>query len=247
MSRRSELAERVALVTGSTSGIGLEVARALGHAGMRVVLNSRCSVDAGRAAAAELPEGWYVQADIVDPAQARDLVERAAERWGRLDALVNNAGTTVRIPHADLDAVTDEVWHRILDTNVIGTWNVTRAAVPALRDSPDGSVVMVGSVAGVRPSGSSIPYAASKAAVHHMTRLLAASLGPDVRVNAVAPGLVDTPWTADWHDAHEAVRKHAPLGRVGAPADVAQAVLGLVRSSYVTGEIILVDGGMHLR
>jgi len=161
--------------------------------------------------------------------------------------LVNNAGTTVRIDHADFDSVTPEVWRRILDVNVVGSWMVTQAAIPALRASGEGCIVNMGSVAGLRPAGSSIPYAASKAALHHLTLLLANVLGPQVRVNAVAPGLIDTPWTADWNDLREGVRAMAPLQRSGVPDEVAQICLGLVRSAYVTGQVVACDGGISLR
>src|SRR5690348_3040007 len=122
-----ELREKVVLVTGSSSGIGAGVARAFAAEGARVVVNSSSSVEAGERVAAELPEAIYVRGDVSDAAQARALVEAANARWGRLDVLVNNAGTTVRIPHEDLDAVTPEVWRRILDVNVVGTWLVTQA------------------------------------------------------------------------------------------------------------------------
>jgi ketoreductase RED2 len=121
------------------------------------------------------------------------------------------------------------------------------AAVPHLRSSGNGQVVNVSSLAGERPTGSSIPYACSKAAVSHMTRLLAGSLGPDIRVNAVAPGLVDTPWTADWDAVREYVTAQAPLRRTATADDVAEVIFGLARSAYVTGEVVLVDGGLHLR
>lgn len=241
----ADLTGRVALVTGSASGIGAATARILDGAGMRVVVNSRKSADAGRALADGLAHGVYIQADIAEPDQARDLVERAAGEWGRLDVVVNNAGTTAWIPHHDLDAVTEEVWRTILDTNVVGTWNVTRAAVPLLRESPDGSVIMIGSLSGIKPGGSSIPYAVSKAAVHHLAQVLAATLGPDVRVNAIAPGLIDTPWTADWAEGHEGARRRAPLRRAGTPEEIAETVLGLVRSSYITGEVVVADGGLR--
>jgi ketoreductase RED2 len=239
---------KVALVTGSSSGIGERVAQRLAAEGMRVVVNSATSVEAGERVAASLGDrGHYERADIADPQQARSLVERAATRWGRLDLLVNNAGVTVRIPHDDLDAVTPEVWQRILGVNLAGTWEVTRAAVPHLRDSGAGVIVNVGSLAGERPLGSSIPYAVSKAGLHHMTRLLAATLGPRIRVNAVAPGLVDTPWTATWDDVRAGVKAMAPLQRSATPDDVAEVVLGLVRSDYVTGAVVVVDGGLALR
>jgi len=241
------LAGRVALVTGSSSGIGEATARRLAGQGATVVVNSSSSVEAGTRVADSLPGASYVRADIADPAEATGLVEQVLERHGRLDILVNNAGTTRVIPHADLEAATPEVWRQIFDVNVIGTWQVTVAAVPHLRAAGSGQVVNISSLAGERPTGSSIPYAASKAAVSHLTRLLANALAPDVRVNAVAPGLVDTPWTEDWGTVREFVRLQAPLQRSGSPDDVADVVLGLVHATYVTGEVILVDGGLNLR
>ncbi len=169
------------------------------------------------------------------------------ERHGRLDILVNNAGTTATIPHGDLEAASPAVWRRILEVNVIGTWQVTVAAVPHLRASGHGQVINVSSMAGERPVGSSIPYACSKAALSHMTRLLANVLGPDVRVNAVAPGLTDTPWTAEWSDIRAFVQAQAPLQRSATPEDVTEVIMALARSEYVTGEVVLVDGGLNLR
>ena len=241
------LAGQVALVTGSSSGIGEATARRLAGQGATVVVNSSSSVEAGTRVADSLPGASYVRADIADPAEATGLVEQVLERHGRLDILVNNAGTTRVIPHADLEAATPEVWRQIFDVNVIGTWQVTVAAVPHLRAAGSGQVVNISSLAGERPTGSSIPYAASKAAVSHLTRLLANALAPDVRVNAVAPGLVDTPWTEDWGTVREFVRLQAPLQRSGSTDDVADVVLGLVHATYVTGEVILVDGGLNLR
>jgi ketoreductase RED2 len=240
-------AGQVVLVTGSTSGIGAEIARRFAGSGATVVVNSVTSVDAGVALAAELPDATYVQADVADEADAVRLVEEVVAAHGRLDVLVNNAGTTAVIPHHDLEAASPEVWRRIYDTNVVGTWQVTVAAVPHLRTSGAGQVLNVSSLAGDRPVGSSIPYACSKAALSHMTRLLANTLGPDIRVNAVAPGLVDTPWTADWDVVREFVKATAPLQRSATPDDVAEMVMGLARSTYVTGQVILVDGGLSLR
>jgi ketoreductase RED2 len=234
------------LITGSSSGIGAATARRFAALGATVVVNSSTSVAAGRALADELG-GSYIQADIADGEQARRLVDGVFERNGRLDVLVNNAGTTEVIPHGDLAACTPEVWRRILDVNVVGTWQVTVAAVDHLRASGQGQVINVSSVAGERPTGSSIPYACSKAAVSHMTRLLANALGPAVRVNAVAPGLVDTPWTADWDLVREFVRTQTPLQRSASPEDVAELIVGLARATYVTGEVVLIDGGLHLR
>jgi len=236
---------KVAVVTGSSSGIGEALARRFAAEGAFVVVNSARTAAAGRAVAASLPDATYVQADIADEEQSRALVRAATERWGRLDLLVNNAGVTEVIPHRDLDAASLEVWERIFSVNVFGTWLVSRAAVPALRPV-EGSIINVTSVAGLRPTGSSIPYAASKAALNHLTRLMAKALGPEVRVNAIAPGLVDTPWTADWEDTRALVRRLAPMGRSGQPEDLTDMAVALAVSSYVTGQVIAVDGGLSL-
>jgi len=239
---------QVALVTGSTSGIGEAVARRLVAQGTRVVLNSVTSVDAGRRLVAELGDAaHYVQGDISVDADVARLVEETVDHFGRLDILVNNAGTTVRIPHHDLEAATPEIFRRLYDVNVVGTWALTVAAMPHLRASGAGCVVNVSSLAGVRPTGSSIPYAASKAALNHVTRLLANVVGPEVRVNAVGPGLVDTPWTEDWDDVRAAVHAMSPLKRSAQPDDVAEVVLALVASTYVTGQVWVIDGGLSLR
>ena len=239
---------QVALVTGSTSGIGADVARRLVARGTRVVLNSVTSVDAGHAMVKELGDAThYVQGDISVDADVARLVTETVDHFGRLDILVNNAGTTVRIAHHDIEAATPEIFRRLYDVNVVGTWALTVAAMPHLRASGAGCVVNVSSLAGVRPTGSSIPYAASKAALNHLTRLLANVVGPDVRVNAVAPGLVDTPWTESWDDVRAAVKGMAPLQRSAQPDDVAEVVLALIASKYVTGQVWVVDGGLSLR
>ena len=235
----------VVVVTGSSSGIGAATARAFADAGASVLVNSARSVTDGEAVAGSLPDALYVQGDITDPGVPEHLVAAALERWGRLDTLVNNAGTTALIPHHDLQAASIDVWRRIFEVNVFGTWAMSVAAMPALRDA-HGSIVNVASVAGVRPTGSSIPYAASKAALNHMTVLLAKVVGPEVRVNAVAPGLVDTPWTEDWDVIREVVRQVAPLKRSGQPEDVADMILALARAAYVTGQVLVIDGGLSL-
>ncbi|HET7523160.1 MAG TPA: SDR family oxidoreductase [Acidimicrobiales bacterium] len=237
---------RVALVTGSSSGIGAEVARSLAGEGATVVVNSRSSTESGEAVAKEVG-GTYRQADVCDPESARQLISSIAEDLGRLDILVNNAGTTRVIPHGDLEAATPEIWAHIYATNVIAPFVLTTAARPHLASAPDGGVVVnIGSLAGIRPTGSSIPYAASKAALHHQTRLLAAVLGPEIRVNAVAPGLVETPWTEDWHEAHAGIAAISPMRRVAKPADVAHLVLAQVTSTLVTGEVWVVDSGLQV-
>jgi ketoreductase RED2 len=243
---RRGLPERpVVLVTGSSSGIGEATARAFAARGARVLVNSARSVEAGTAVAASLPDARYVQGDITRPEVPERLVAAALETWGRLDVLVNNAGTTEVIDHRDLNAATVDVFRRIFEVNVFATWAMTVAAMPALR-AGGGAVINVSSRAGVRPVGSSIPYATSKAALNHMTVLLARVAGPEVRVNAVAPGLIATPWTEDWVTDHQKAAARAPLRRTGQPEDVAEVVVALAEAAYVTGQVVVVDGGMSI-
>lgn len=243
------LAGRVALVTGATSGIGRGVAQQLSLRGASVVLNSARSASAGEALARELgPNARYVQADMSVAEDVRRLVEAAVGHFGGLDVVINNAGAGVgSIRHRDLDSVTDDMWQLTLQVNLLGPWHVVRAALPWLRASGRGVVVNVTSLAGVRPQGSSVPYAVSKAAINHLTLLLANALGPEVRVNAVAPGLTETPWTEGWDEVKAAYAARTPLKQVGSVQAVADACLSLVELDHVTGEILVVDGGHHLR
>ena len=240
----SEFTGRVAIVTGSSSGIGEETARRLSALGATVVVNSSSSVEAGEAVSASLPgESCYVRADISDQREAHALIDGTIERYGRLDFLINNAGWTTSIPHENLDELTDEIFRRTFDVNVFGTWWLTKRAIPHLREVEDGNIVNITSIAGVRPMGSSMAYSMTKAALNQMTVLLAKSYGP-IRVNAVAPGLVATPWTSDWDAMHAGVAAVAPVPRSATPDDCAEAVLALVRNRYTTGEIFVVDGGL---
>jgi ketoreductase RED2 len=243
MSDNAEFQGRVILVTGSSSGIGEAVARRCAALGATVVVNSSSSVEAGEVIASELGgDSSYLQADISDREQARGLIDQVIDRYGHLDVLVNNAGWTTRIDHGDLDGLTDEIFERTFDVNVYGTWWLTKAAIPHLRQVEDGNVVTITSVAGLRPIGSSMAYSMAKAALNQMTRLLAKSYGP-LRFNAVAPGLVATPWTSDWDDQHQAMTARNPIPRSATPDDCAEAVLALIRNRYASGEIFVVDGG----
>jgi len=240
---------KVALVTGSTSGIGLATARRLAKDGYTVALHSARSVEVGQAMAQDL-NGTYHQADLADEAATRALVASVLDKHGRLDVLVNNAGLSIRIPHADLKAATPALWRQMLDVNLIAPFVLTAEAEAALRESATsghpGCIVNIGTHAGVRPKGSSIPYAASKAALHHVTKLLALALGPDIRVNAVAPGLVETPMTANWPDMLETWKTRSPMKRPAKPEDIADLVAALCANDYVTGEILIADGGLNL-
>lgn len=242
-----ELQNRVAIVTGSSSGIGEQTAHRLSSLGATVVVNSASSVDAGQAVSDALPgDSTYIQADISNRHDALALVDQTISRYGQLDYLINNAGWTTSVPHEDLDALTDEIFRKTFEVNVFGTWWLTKHAIAHLRRSDDPCIVNITSIAGVRPVGSSIAYAMTKAALNHMTQLLAKSHGP-IRVNAVAPGLVATPWTSDWDAMHKAVAATAPIPRSATPDDCAEAVLALIRNKYTTGEIFVVDGGLTMR
>ena len=183
--------------------------------------------------AAELPGASYHQADLGDEAATRDLVAAVVKQHGRLDVLVNNAGEAIRIPHADLKAATPAVWRRMLDINLIAPFVLMAEAEPALRKSAESGrpacIVNIGTHAGVRPKGASIPYAVAKAGLHHATRLLALALGPAIRVNCVAPGLVETPMGADWPEATELWNTKSAMRRAAKPEDIADLVAALCR------------------
>jgi 3-oxoacyl-[acyl-carrier protein] reductase len=250
-----ELEGKVALVTGGGTGVGRATVLALARAGARgVIVNYSRSADEAEATAAEAhdlgADAIALQADVADESQVIRLVHGAGQHFGRLDVLVNNAGTTRFIPHSDLDALTDEVWDTILAVNLKGAFYCARAAAPELRRAR-GAIVNVASIAGLRGAGSSIPYMASKAALLQLTRGLAIALAPDVTVNAVAPGLVSTRWfrkplgEEGARAFEDATAARTPLREVTKPEHVAQAVLGLLRMDKVTGEVIVVDGGLH--
>lgn len=242
----AEFTGKVAIVTGSSSGIGEAIARRLGEGGATVVVNSASSVEAGTAVAKSIGNGAvYMKGDISKKDDCERLIDETVAKFGRLDILVNNAGWTTPIPHHDLDALTDEIFMKTFEVNVYGTWWLSKLAVPHLKKSEDGNIVNITSVAGVRQMGSSMAYSMTKAALNQMTKLMAKSCWP-VRVNAVAPGLIATPWTADWGQQHEAIKAIAPLKRSGTPEDCAEATLGLLRSRYATGQIFVVDGGLTL-
>lgn len=240
-----ELDGKVALVTGSSSGIGEASARMLAAAGAKVVVNSSSSVEAGRAVAAELPgEAHYIQADISDEAQCEALVAGTVDHFGRLDILVNNAGWTTRLDHADLSLMTNEVLFKTIEVNVYGTWWMSKTAMPHLKATA-GTIVNVTSIAGLRPLGSSLAYGMAKAALNSLTEDMAKFQKP-VRVNAVAPGLVATPWTSDWDDLHAGIAAMVPCGRSATPEDCAQAVMTCITNTYMNGTILKVDGGTTL-
>ena len=233
------------MVTGSTGGIGEATAKWFSDQGYAVVVNSSRSVAAGEALAKSLPNSIYIQGAIGGDFDADGFIGQILDHYGQIDVLVNNAGFTHVIPHQDLNAATVDIFRQIFDVNVFGTWALSVAAMPALQAS-SGSIVNVSSIAGQRPTGSSIPYAASKAALNHLTVLMAKVIGPNVRVNAVAPGLIDTEWTQDWDAIRGFVQQVAPLKRSGKPEDVAALIYAPATTPYITGQVVATDGGLTL-
>ncbi len=252
-----EVGGKVAIVTGSATGVGRSTALMLAERGCNVVVNYTRSEAEARETAAEVErrgaQALLVRADVSSDADCRRMVREALERWGRLDILVNNAGTTVFVPHHDLEALTEEAWDRIFAVNVRGTFYMSRAAAPALRASGQGAIVNIASTAGIRAGGSSIPYAASKAAIINLTVSLARVLAPEVRVNCIAPGFIDTRWLALGYGERfpalrENVRQQTPLKDVGRPEHMAQAVVSMITGmDWVTGQTLVVDGGNIIR
>jgi 3-oxoacyl-[acyl-carrier protein] reductase len=245
-----ELKETVALVTGGGTGIGREASLRLAAEGAAVAVNySRSGADA-EATAAEINgaggRAIAVQADVSADAAVEAMVRRVVEEWGRLDLLVNNAGTTFFVDHHDLDALTEEMWDRMLAVNLKGVFFCCRAAARVMRQQGRGHIVNVASVAGLTGRGSSIGYAASKAGVISVTKSLALALAPQILVNAVAPGYVETRWTAGRDAFRAAALNGTPLERVAEPEDVAEAILYLAKTDFVTGQVLVVDGGRNL-
>lgn len=230
---------KVAIVTGGSSGIGKAAVDELARRGWQVAAMARKGV----------PEAFA--GDVTRDDDCRRVAAAVLEKWGRIDALVNNAGTTKFVKHADLEGLSAGDYERIFGINVVGPFQMVRACAAALKASR-GAVVNVSSVAALRGSGSSIAYAASKAALNTMTQSLARALAPEIRVNAVLPGFVRTPWQdhAGKEAGDEAERRFAaaaPLRRAVDAADVAEAIAWLVEGARsTTGETLLVDAGIHL-
>jgi 3-oxoacyl-[acyl-carrier protein] reductase len=244
------LADRVALVSGASRGIGAATARLLAQTGAQVVITHRDSEAGARAVLESLAGTGHrvIRASAADTPALEAAAAEVASAYGRLDVLVNNAATTRVIPHADLRALDDELFDTILSTNVRGAFATIRAFHPLLRTGGGGVIVNVSSLAARMANGSNVAYCASKAAMDNLTVSLARALAPEVRVLSVAPGLVDTHLTRAWDPAvRQHMIEHTPLGRLATPDDVAAAILAAVVSlPSTTGVVIPVDGGRPL-
>ena len=243
---------KAALVTGAATGIGRAAVVALAEAGFDVAINySRSEAAAQETARLAEEKGartLLLKCDVSDDVAVREMLAQIEHTFGRLDALVNNAGTTTEVKPKDFDALTTEDWDRVFGVNVRGTFQVTRAAAPMLKKY-GGSVVNTASIVGLRPGPQPLPYATSKAAVVSLTKLLALNLGPEIRVNAVAPGWMEGDWMVRmlkdrYDDLMTRRAKSTPLRRCVKAEDVAEVMLNLLTSNrFVTGEIVVIDGG----
>jgi 3-oxoacyl-[acyl-carrier protein] reductase len=248
---------KVAIVTGSATGVGAATAERLAGRGWRVVINYRNSETEARetqvACAARGVETLLIQGDVAEEGDCRRLAQAALDAWGRIDALVNNAGVTKFVKYTDLNDLNAVDFQRIYAVNVIGAYQMVRACAPAMKRQGAGAVVNVSSIAGITGMGSSVAYAASKGALNNMTSALARALAPEIRVNAICPGFIEGRWLRNGlgEQAYESFRKRytdsVPLASTAQPEDIAESIVWLIEGArLVTGETIMVDAGMHL-
>ena len=256
-----DVADRVVLITGSSSGVGAALATKLTRMGARVVVNYSRSAEAAEAVVDGITrtggQALAVQADVSVEADCKRMVAATIEQFGQLDVLVNNAGTTTFVPHDQLDALTEDSWLHTLRVNLIGAFMMSREAAPYIEAAGGGEIVMTSSIASMTANGSSIAYCASKAGMNSLTRTLAKTLGKQkIRVNAVLPGLIDGDWAFNtWGggdaEQYEGLKKmfadQTPLGHVVTPDDVADTIVSLITGSdYVTGQLVTLDSGFTL-
>jgi len=248
----TRLAGKVAIVTGAAVGIGRAIAVAYGREGAKVVVNYSKSRQEAERTADFVKQGGgeplSIQADVASDRQVRAMVTQTLERFGRVDILVNNAGITAFVAFPDLEGLTDEVWDRLFGVNLKGTFFCCRAVVGPMRQQGHGRIINISSVAGLQAQGSSMAYCAAKAAVIHLSKCLARTLGPEIRVNVIAPGFIaDTRWNEgrpDLEATTEKQRQAAALKRVGKSEDIVDAALYLATGAdFMTGAVLVVDGG----
>jgi 3-oxoacyl-[acyl-carrier protein] reductase len=246
-------ARKAALVTGGASGIGKSAVLALAAAGYDVAINYSSSEAAARATSAEAEKlgakTLLLKCDVSDEAGVRAMLKKVDEAFGKLDVLINNAGTTAPWKPKDLESLDLDDWDRVFNVNVRGLFQVTRASVPLLKKGDKPCIVNTASIVGLRPGPQPLPYAASKAAVVNMTKTLAWNLGPEIRVNAVAPGWMEGDWMQrmlkdKYEDLMGKRARATPLKRCVTADDVAESMMSLINGNrFVTGEIVVIDGG----
>jgi 3-oxoacyl-[acyl-carrier protein] reductase len=243
---------RVALITGSGTGIGRAIVERFARDGTNVAVNYCQSRHAAESLVLQIRSAGgmaiSIQANVAKDAEVRGMIAQVQREFGRLDVLVNNAGWSTQVPHRSLDELTDDIWDKTFEINLRGVFYCIRAAVPLLRRQPGASIVNVASVAGRTGVGSSIAYAAAKAGVLTMTKSLARALAPEIRVNAISPGLIRTQFAGrpDSDSAFSAEQSATPLKRLATVAECAEVAIFLASAATAcTGQTILVDGGLY--
>ncbi|MEI2442414.1 SDR family NAD(P)-dependent oxidoreductase [Priestia megaterium] len=241
---------KVFIITGGGTGIGKTTALKLADMGAKLVINYSSSETEAKKVVEEIAEkggiAFAFKANVANEQEVNEMIHQTIAQFGRLDGLVNNASITAQIPMNDLESVTDDVWDSLYDVNVKGMFHCVKAAVPHMKKQKSGAIVNVGSVAGTTGIGSSIPYAATKAAIHTMTKSLAIALAPHIRVNCISPGAVDTKWWSGNEDKMYQLAGNLPLQRISSPEDIADAILFQLKQESITGQVFTIDNGQTL-
>ncbi|MFE0563638.1 SDR family NAD(P)-dependent oxidoreductase [Priestia megaterium] len=241
---------KVFIITGGGTGIGKATALKLADMGAKLVINYSNSETEAKKVVEEIIEkggtAFAFKANVANEQEVNEMIHQTVTQFGRLDGLVNNASITAQISMNDLESATDDVWDSLYDVNVKGMFHCVKAAVPHMKKQKAGAIVNVGSVAGTTGIGSSIPYAATKAAIHTMTKSLAIALAPYIRVNCISPGAVDTRWWSGNEDKMYQLAGNLPLQRISSPEDIADAILFQLKQESVTGQIFKIDNGQTL-
>ncbi|MGG3196583.1 SDR family NAD(P)-dependent oxidoreductase [Priestia aryabhattai] len=241
---------KVFIITGGGTGVGKATALKLADMGAKLVINYSNSETEAKKVVEEIAEkggiAFTFKANVANEHEVNEMIHQTITQFERLDGLVNNASITAQIPMNDLESATDEVWDSLYDVNVKGMFHCVKAVVPHMKKQKSGAIVNVGSVAGTTGIGSSIPYAATKAAIHTMTKSLAIALAPHIRVNCISPGAVDTRWWAGNEDKMYQLAGNLPLQRISSPEDIADAILFQLKQESVTGQVFTIDNGQTL-
>ncbi|WP_047152295.1 SDR family NAD(P)-dependent oxidoreductase [Aneurinibacillus tyrosinisolvens] len=245
-----ELVNKSIIVTGAGTGVGKATALKLASEGAKVVINYNKSANDAEDVVRQIKEqgglAFSFKADVANEEEVIKMVSKTIELYGTVDGLVNNASITAQISMDDLNSVTDKIWNELFDINVKGMFYCVKAVVPYMKQQRSGVIINMGSVAGVTGIGSSIPYAATKSAIHAMTRSLAIALAPEIRVNAVAPGAVDTRWWAGNEEKMYNLAGNLPLKRISTPNDIAESIIFQMTQSSITGQTFVIDNGQTL-
>ncbi len=241
---------KVFIITGGGTGVGKATALKLADMGAKLVINYSNSEKEAKKVVEEIIEkggtAFAFKANVANEQEVNEMIHQTITQFERLDGLVNNASITAQIPMNDLESATDDVWDSLYDVNVKGMFHCVKAAVLHMKKQKSGAIVNVGSVAGTTGIGSSIPYAATKAAIHTMTKSLAIALAPHIRVNCISPGAVDTRWWAGNEDKMYQLAGNLPLQRISSPEDIADAILFQLIQESVTGQVFTIDNGQTL-